>query len=200
MFGSKANSELVSYILSKKLYDYLANANIVVEMKNGEVILEASMPPLNIVDRCDISLKMAPSYLKGVVKSSTYLKAGGEFNFNDQDPFSAAIFHGHVDFETKLRTKVFARLGKPFFKRCLTKLDKEMPLNLKAHGKAFVSVKVVTSNVRIERRIPNQIERRTLDLDLNGNFISLIVFAQFLLCFDLSFDFVLICDLREIGQ
>lgn len=65
MFGSRANSQLVTYILSKKLYNYLANGRITIEMKNGEAILEASMPPLSIVDRCDISLRAAPAYLKG---------------------------------------------------------------------------------------------------------------------------------------
>ena len=74
MFGSKANNELVTYILTKKLYNYVANGHFSIEMKNGEAMLEARMPPLNIVDRCDISLKAAPAYLKGTVKRSTYLK------------------------------------------------------------------------------------------------------------------------------
>ena len=73
MFGSRQNSELVTYILSQKLYNYLANSQISIEVKNGEAILEARMPPLNIVDRCDISLRAAPAYLKGTVKRSTYL-------------------------------------------------------------------------------------------------------------------------------
>ena len=68
MFGSRQNSELVSYILSQKLYNYLANSQISLEVKNGEAILEARMPPLTIVDRCDISLRCAPAYLKGTVK------------------------------------------------------------------------------------------------------------------------------------
>ena len=57
MFGSKANTELVTFILSKKLYNYLTNSHISIEVKNGEGIIEARMPPLNIVDRCDLSLK-----------------------------------------------------------------------------------------------------------------------------------------------
>ena len=57
MFGSKANNQLVSYILSKKLYNYLTNTQVSVEVKNGQGIIEARMPPLSIVDRCDISLK-----------------------------------------------------------------------------------------------------------------------------------------------
>ena len=119
MFGSKANNELVTYILSKKLYNYLANGHFSIEMKNGEAMLEAWMPPLTIVDRCDISLKAAPAYLKGTVKRSTFLKAGGEFGGllgGKKDPLGAAIFEGYVDFDMRLNTAVRARLGKPFFK------------------------------------------------------------------------------------
>ena len=121
MFGSRQNSELVSYILSQKLYNYLANSQISIEVKNGEAILEARMPPLNIVDRCDISLSAAPAYLRGTVKRSTYLKAGGEFSglLHVGDPTKAAIFTGHVDFDMRLNTAVRARLGKPFFKVCI---------------------------------------------------------------------------------
>ena len=119
MFGSKANNELVTYILSKKLYNYLANGHFSIEMKNGEAMLEARMPPLTIVDRCDISLKAAPAYLKGTVKRSTFLKAGGEFGGllgGKKEPLGAAIFEGYVDFDMRLNTAVRARLGKPFFK------------------------------------------------------------------------------------
>ena len=61
----------------------------------------------------------APAYLKGTVKRSTYLKAGGELGGllgGNEDPFGAAIFNGHVDFDLRLNTAVRARLGKPFFK------------------------------------------------------------------------------------
>lgn len=115
-------------------------------------------------------MKIHQSISLGTVKRSTYLKAGGEFSFNDQDPLSgAAIFHGHVDFDMKLRTAVSARLGKPFFHNCLTKFNQDLPLSLGAHGKAFVSVKVIASDVRIERRRPTVIESRSLNLDLEGN-------------------------------
>jgi len=169
MFGSKANNELVTYILSKKLYNYLANGHFSIEMKNGEAMLEARMPPLTIVDRCDISLKAAPAYLKGTVKRSTFLKAGGEFGGllgGKKDPLGAAIFEGYVDFDMRLNTAVRARLGKPFFKHCLTKFNKELVMSLIAHGNAFISVKVVASNVRIERRLPSavdQLSQRTFD-------------------------------------
>ena len=79
MFGSKANSRLVSYILSNKLYDYLTDIRTSVEVKNGEVIFESHMPYLNIVDRCDMSIQTAPSSLKGIVRRSTHLRTGGEF-------------------------------------------------------------------------------------------------------------------------
>ena len=48
-----------------------------------------------------------------------------------------------------------ARLGKPFFKHCLTKFNQELPLSLAAQGQSFVSVKVIASDVRIERRPPS---------------------------------------------
>ena len=97
------------------------------------------------------------------------MKAGAEFAFNDNDPLSgAAIFTGFVDFDLKLSTAVSARLGKPFFKRCLTKFHQELPLNLAAHGKAFVNVKVQASDVRIERRSVSSLERRAFNLDLQG--------------------------------
>ena len=79
MFGSKANSRLVSYILSNKLYDYLTDIRTSVEVKNGEVIFESHMPYLNIVDRCDMSIQTAPSSLKAIVRRSTHLRTGGEF-------------------------------------------------------------------------------------------------------------------------
>ena len=81
MFGSQANSDLVTYILSRKLSDYLINTRTSVEVKNGEGIIEAHMPRLTIVDRCDITMKAAPAYLKGTVRRSTYLKTGGEFRY-----------------------------------------------------------------------------------------------------------------------
>ena len=81
MFGSKANSRLVSYILSNKLYDYLTDIRTSVEVKNGEVIFESHMPYLNIVDRCDMSIQIAPSSLKGIVRRSTHLRTGGEFRY-----------------------------------------------------------------------------------------------------------------------
>ena len=97
MFGSKANNEMVSYILSRKLYNYLSNGHFSIEMKNGEGILEARMPPLNIVDRCDLTLKAAPAYLKGTVKRSTYLKAGGEFSgaLGNAEPVGAGTYRQH---------------------------------------------------------------------------------------------------------
>ena len=81
MFGSKQNSELVTYILSRKLYDYLINTRTTVQVKNGEGIIEAHMPHLTIVDRCDLSMKSYPAYLKGTVRRSTYLKTGGDFRY-----------------------------------------------------------------------------------------------------------------------
>ena len=57
MFGSQENNRLVTHILSKKLYEYLSNTKISLEVNDGEAILDARMPPLSIVDRCDISLK-----------------------------------------------------------------------------------------------------------------------------------------------
>jgi hypothetical protein len=36
MFGSKANSDLVSYILSRKLYDYMTNSQVSLEVTNGK--------------------------------------------------------------------------------------------------------------------------------------------------------------------
>ena len=83
MFGSQANSDLVTYILSRKLSDYLINTRTSVEVKNGEGIIEAHMPRLTIVDRCDITMKAAPAYLKGTVRRSTYLKTGGEFRYSN---------------------------------------------------------------------------------------------------------------------
>merc|ERR1712001_638208 len=110
------------------------------EVKNGEGIIEAHMPRLTIVDRCDITMKAAPAYLKGTVRRSTYLKTGGEFSgLLSKDPVGAAIFEGHVDFDMGLTTSVSARLGKPFFNKCFTKFNQEIPLNLKAHGNAYVS-------------------------------------------------------------
>jgi len=95
------------------------------------------MPPLSIVDRCDISLKTAPSYLIGKVKRTTHLKAGGEFGlFNSEDPTGAAIFNGNIDFGMSLKTTVSARLGKPFFNNCITKFNKVLPLSVYAHGNA----------------------------------------------------------------
>ena len=57
MFGSQENNRLVTHILSEKLYEYLSNTKISLEVNDGEAILDARMPPLSIVDRCDISLK-----------------------------------------------------------------------------------------------------------------------------------------------
>ena len=57
MFGSKENNHLVTHILSQKLYEYLSNTKITLEVDDGEAILDARMPPLSIVDRCDIALK-----------------------------------------------------------------------------------------------------------------------------------------------
>lgn len=170
MFGSKANSELVTFILSRKLYDFLSRTQIKVEVRDGEATLEAQMPPLSIVDRCDLSMKSAPAFLKGRVRKSTYLKASGEFGgLTIGDPLSAAIFNGHVDFDMSLATSVSARLGKPFFNNCFTKFNQELPLNLKAHGSVYIGVKARTFDVRIERRLPSQpyVQGRTIDLDLD---------------------------------
>ena len=57
MFGSKENNRLVTRVLSDKLYEYLVNTKISLEVSDGEAIMDVRMPPLSIVDRCDISLK-----------------------------------------------------------------------------------------------------------------------------------------------
>ena len=89
------------------------------------------------------------------MKRTTHLKAGGEFGlFNAEDRTGAAIFNGNIDFDMSLKTTVSARLGKPFFNNCITKFNKVLPLSVYAHGNAYVSVKAVASNVRLERRLP----------------------------------------------
>ena len=96
-----------------------------------------------------------------------------------KDPVGAAIFEGHVDFDMGLTTSVSARLGKPFFNKCFTKFNQEIPLNLKSHGNAYVSVKAKASNVRIERRPENSVKKtqkaqsRTLDLSIIKDFDKL---------------------------
>merc|ERR1719211_159712 len=105
-------------------------------------------------------MKAAPAYLKGTVRRSTYLKTGGEFSgLLSKDPVGAAIFEGHVDFDMGLTTSVSARLRKPFFNKCFTKFNQEIPLNL-----------------RIERRPENPVQKaqsRTLDLSIIKDFDKL---------------------------
>ena len=86
-------------------------------------------------------------------------------------PLGAAIFEGDVDFDLGLSTSVAARLGKPFFNKCFTKFNQDIPLTLKAHGSAYVSVRAMAKNVRIERRPFSKAtaQARTLDLNLIKN-------------------------------
>merc|ERR1739848_966572 len=118
------------------------------------------MPYLNIVDRCDMSIQTAPSSLKAIVQRSTHLRHGPEDK--------AAIFEGHVDFDTSLSTSVSVRLGKPFFSKCFTKYNNDMPLVLNSRGSYFHSVKAMATNVRIERRPKAQ--SRTFDLSSIKNY------------------------------
>ena len=80
----------------------------------------------------------------------------------------AAIFEGHVDFDTSLSTSVSVRLGKPFFSKCFTKYNNDMPLVLNSRGSYFLSIKAMATNVRIERRPKAQ--SRTFDLSSIKNY------------------------------
>jgi len=59
MFGSPENSHIVSWILTRKLYEYLDGSNFAVEVSDGEVMLDAHLPPADVVDRCDTTLKVS---------------------------------------------------------------------------------------------------------------------------------------------
>ena len=58
MFGSPENRHIVAWILTRKLYEYLDESNISVEVSDGEVMLDAHLPPADVVDRCDTTLKV----------------------------------------------------------------------------------------------------------------------------------------------
>ena len=58
MFGSPENSHIVAWILTRKLYEYLDGSDIAVEVSDGEVMLDAHLPPADVVDRCDATLKV----------------------------------------------------------------------------------------------------------------------------------------------
>ena len=62
MFGSPENSQIVSWILAKKLYEYLDESNFAVEVSDGEVMLDAHLPPAEVVDRCDTTLKVQGAF------------------------------------------------------------------------------------------------------------------------------------------
>ncbi len=169
MFGSRANSELVTIILTRKLYDYLEKSRISIEMENGEVVLDAKMPYLTIADRCDLSLRSAPAKFHGTVRRSTHLSAGGSVSSLSESFKTAAILQGDVDFDFSLSTSVSARFGKSFFGNCITKFNAALPLSALAHGHAFIGVKAIATDVRVERRFENQpyAQGRTLNLDID---------------------------------
>ena len=58
MFGSPENSHIVAWILTRKLYEYLDEANISVEVSDGEVMLDAHLPPADVVAELDRAVDM----------------------------------------------------------------------------------------------------------------------------------------------
>jgi hypothetical protein len=48
------------------------------------------------------------------------------------------------------------RFGKSIFGHCFTKIQNDFPFTLVSHGKAWVGVRIIVSDVRIERRSPDQ--------------------------------------------
>ena len=180
------NSDFVAYILTRKVTDFLEGTQAKVEVKNGEVLFESNSPPLELVNRCDATVRVSKSAVRGVVSRSSVLRAGGstDANFFDaSSPLRTSInIGGDVDLKAYVYTSGFVRFGKFLFGKCITKFERYLPLSLAARGKASVNAKIAISGIRLVRLLPEQVpkppfQRQTYTSN-NSKFYSHIHFTK----------------------
>ena len=137
----------------------------------GEVIFEADTPSLDIIDRCDSSIGLGKSKMKGVVRRTSVLRAVGATDANVNSPGSplrtSITIGGDVDINVGLNSLIYTRFGKYFFSKCMTKFRYTSPVSMYSRGRARVAATISISDIRVQRLTPDEVPIRQAYNDNN---------------------------------
>ena len=116
------------------------------------------------MDRCDSTIGLGASHMKGVVRRSSVLSAVGNTDANVQDPGSplrtSITIGGEVDINIGLNSLIHTRFGKYFFSKCMTKFRYNSPVSMYTRGKARIAATISISDIRVQRLTPEEVPKR----------------------------------------
>jgi len=144
---------LVNRLLARSLSTFLKNSQSEVLILQGESIMKAWFPPLQLGTPCTNEVSFGRSHGSIVVNRNSRFSALGGIRINSHSPPSKDIIGSawlHVDMS--LAGSVRTSIGQEIFGKCFNKFTGSSPVQMTGKGYGTMYAKVLVSNVKLEKR------------------------------------------------
>ena len=183
-----SSPRVVDNYLASKMADILMDSIYKLSVRNGDVLLSTSSPPIKMGSRCGLNFQLGSSQVALGVRRTSHVALTKGITMGTGRPASLDIIaSAWLDMDVNLASKGTVTVAKHLLTKCFNKVSQKANVHLLARARTYVSLKVSLTNVRIASRpvetdifVPPEVVGRVLphivvrfQLSLNSELTSL---------------------------
>jgi hypothetical protein len=183
-----SSPHLVDSYLASKVADILMDSVYKLSVRNGDVLLSTSSPPVKLGSRCGLHFQLGSSQVALGVRRTSHVALTKGITLGTGRPASLDIIaSAWLDMDVSLAGQGTVTMAKHLLTKCFNKVSQKANLHLLARARTYVSLKVSLTHIRIASRpvetelfVPPEVVGRVLphivvrfQLNLNSELTSL---------------------------
>ena len=156
--------------LSKKLSDIIVDSFYKFSVKNGDMYLSTTSPPLHLGTSCGLNFVLGSSTMSLRLRRTSQIAITKGLTYGTgRTPSLDLIVSAWLDSDLNLAGRGIINLSKNFIAKCYNKVKQKAKVHIVARAKTFISMKVSVTAVLIQSRpvesdifVPSYIVGKTL--------------------------------------
>lgn len=156
--------------LSKRLSDIIVDSYYKFSVKNGDMYLSTTSPPLHLGTSCGLNFVLGSSTMSLRLRRTSQIAITKGLTYGTgRTPSLDLIVSAWLDSDLNLAGRGIINLSKNFIAKCYNKVKQKANVHIVARAKTFISMKVSVTEVSIQSRpvesdifVPSYIVGKTL--------------------------------------
>lgn len=156
--------------LSKRLSDIIVDSYYKFSVKNGDMYLSTTSPPLHLGTSCGLNFVLGSSTMSLRLRRTSQIAITKGLTYGTgRTPSLDLIVSAWLDSDLNLAGRGIINLSKNFIAKCYNKVKQKANVHIVARAKTFISMKVSVTDVSIQSRpvesdifVPSYIVGKTL--------------------------------------
>ena len=156
--------------LSKRLSDIIVDSYYKFSVKNGDMYLSTTSPPLHLGTSCGLNFVLGSSTMSLRLRRTSQIAITKGLTYGTgRTPSLDLIASAWLDSDLNLAGRGIINLSKNFIAKCYNKVKQKANVHIVARAKTFISMKVSVTDVSIQSRpvesdifVPKYIVGKTL--------------------------------------